>query len=662
MNERFAATPESIRRRAKRFEIAMWCFLATMSFGLGYALYRGSSFFPALRQAQHQFVPLERGDKVADFVSFVNDVITAWPQRLAAHPTSWVEFLAIVLAFVLGAVVFRVARKSPRGKLLTETGANSEQPRKRVQRALELSNSKSTLFKRIDHSDEAGYSKKMKAVFLPANFTQKLYRKFLDNVSEQLAFLIVHEEMHGSSSDNLLCSWGRSLAFLLTAISAALIASPIMMAAAAAFPTYLLRNLPFPVCLGLLATFIVVLLAFIAVAANGVLPNLVATREFFADALAARTLEIGPLSLPYEGTTDISRRGDVVAGWSTAIPGPDRRLHAKGIAPRTGALVASTVAMWVLVRSLILMLDPVWCYGVVSVFDAVYFGEVAVMSHTSPRRHTGLRDYGLVPWVTTILLTVLIPLSFVLIDRFSSTFGIASIIRPLWLAAVALPPFVLTAAVLLWSHTTAVSPHDPDEIDRFPPRYVGIGPIVQFVAAVPSYVWSYTMAGIALFTWSTTLAAWSGEGSFPPPSFMVDVLTLPICAAIAIVVVKNFRILNPWSVAGEVIFGVIAFPLFVYTTMTTMLAAALSPPGNSGPPLDVGLFVRIFFSHPTELLMKAFAVGSVVSVILLASWEMRYRFHTHTSLFKIVRARFALILEQIGARIGRHWILGMIRS
>lgn len=309
-----------------------------------------------------------------------------------------------------------------------------------MQRALELSNSKSTLFKRIDHSDEAGYSKKMKAVFLPANFTQKLYRKFLDNVSEQLAFLIVHEEMHGSSSDNLLWSWGRSLAFLLTAISAALIASPIMMAAAAAFPTYLLRNLPFPVCLGLLAAFIVVLLAFIAVAANGVLPNLVATREFFADALAARTLEIGPLSLPYEGTTDISRRGDVVAGWSTAIPGPDRRLHAKGIAPRTGALVASTVAMWVLVRSLILMLDPVWCYGVVSVFDAVYFGEVAVMSHTSPRRHTGLRDYGLVPWVTTILLTVLIPLSFVLIDRFSSTFGIASIIRPLWLAAVALPP------------------------------------------------------------------------------------------------------------------------------------------------------------------------------------------------------------------------------
>lgn len=152
------------------------------------------------------------------------------------------------------------------------------------------------------------------------------------------------------------------------------------------------------------------------------------------------------------------------------------------------------------------------------------------------------------------------------------------------------------------------------------------------------------------------------RGFFPPPSFMVDVLTLPICAAIAIVVVKNFRILNPWSVAGEVIFGAIAFPLFVYTTMTTMLAAALSPPGNSGPPLDVGLFVRIFFSHPTELLMKAFAVGSVVSVILLASWEMRYRFHTHTSLFKIVRARFALILEQIGARIGRHWILGMIRS
>ena len=170
------------------------------------------------------------------------------------------------------------------------------------------------------------------------------------------------------------------------------------------------------------------------------------------------------------------------------------------------------------------------------------------------------------------------------------------------------------------------------------------------------------MEGIALFTWSTTLAVWSGEGSFPPQSFMVDALALPICAAIAVLVVKNFRILNPWRAAGEVICGVIACTLFAYAGMTMKLVATLSPPGDSGPPLDVGLFVKTFLSHPMELVMKAFFVGSLVSVILLGSWEMRYRFHTDTSLFNILRARFALILEQIGARIGRHWLLGMIRS
>jgi hypothetical protein len=657
MDKRFASTSESILRHAKRFEIATWFFLATMSLGLGYALYIGSSFFLALRQAQFQFAQLEQEDKVAGFVPFVNDVIATWPQRLAAIPTSWIELVAIVLAFVLGMGTFRIVRKSPRGKLLIEISPDSVLLRDRVQRALELSRSKSSLFVRTDNGEEAGYSKKMRAVFLPVSFAQKLYRKLLDNAPEQLAFLVVHEELHGASSDNLLWSWGRSLTFLLTAISAALIASPIMMAAAAAFPAKLVQSLPFPLCFGLVTLFIVVLLAFIGTVTNGVLPNIAATREFFADALAAHTPEIGPQSLPYEGTTDSSRRGNIMAGWSMIIPGPDRRLHARGITPRTGALAASTVAMWVLVRSLILMLDPDSWLGVVWVFDAAYLMEIAAILYSLPRRHVGLRDYGILPWVTTIILTILIPLSFVVIDKFCSAYGIASIIRPLWLAAVAIPPFAIIAAILLWRRATAVLHHDHEEIDRLPPRLIGIGQVAQLIAAMPSYIWSYTTAGLALFTWCTTLAAWSSLSSYSMQSFLFDALSLPICAVLAIIVAKNFRALHPWSAAVEAISGVIAFTLFAYATMSMIIAAAQSPPGNSGPPFNFGLFVLIFLSHPTELVTKALGAGSLVGAVLLASWEMRFRFHTHTSLFKILKVWLASSLQDAGTQIRNHWRL-----
>jgi hypothetical protein len=637
MNDSLAITPESILLRARRFEIAMWSFLATMSVGLGYALYKGASFFPALRQAQLQFAKLERANDIAGFVPFVNGVIETWPERLAAFPATRVELLAIVLAFVLGMAAYRTVRKSPKGEPLLEARPGSTLLRERVGRALELASSKISLFVRIDGAVEAGYIKTRNAVYLPADFTQKLYRKLLDDVPEQLAFLIVHEKRHGASSDNLLWSWGRSLAFLLTAMSATLIASPIMMGAVAAFPAELARNLPFPLSFGLVTVFIVSLLAFIGAVTNGALPNLAAAREFFADALAAHTPGIGPQSHPYEGATDMSRCGDMAAGWDMRICGPDRRLHVTGIAPRTGALAASTIAVWVLVRTLILMLDPTAWHGVVWVFDAAYLVEISAMLYSLPRRRAAARDYGLLPWVATIVLSGLIVLSFALIDKVYGAYGIASIIRPSWLAVLAIPPFAAAAAVLLWQRATAVPRHDLEDIDRLPPRRVGTAPVAQLLAAVPSYVWSYTMAGVALFTWSATLAGWWFKGFFSTQSLMVDGVALPICAAAAIIVAKNFRSPNPKSVAGEAISGAIVLALFIYAVLTMIDAVAQSPPGNSGPPFNYGLFVQIFFSPPTELVAMALGAGGVVGFLLLLSWEMRFRLHTHSSLFGSLR-------------------------
>ncbi len=623
---------ESIQSRAKRFEAAAWLFLITMSLGLGYALYMGTSFFSALRQAQYQYAELNHSDNAAGIAPFVNNVIATWPERLAAYPATWIELIAVVLAFVLGLSAFWVFRKLPKGELLLKVCAGSGLVRERVEKASELAKSATPLFV-TDVGDEAGFSKRKNALFVPAGFTQKLYRKHLENAPQQLAFLIAHEKAHGVSSDNLLWSWGRSLSFLLTAMSAALIASPIMMASVALLPIERIRFLPFSLQLGLCWLFVSVLLAFIGVITHGALPNLAAAREFFADMVAAHTLGIGPRSLPYEGIGDVSRRGDMATGWNMTISPPDRWLHVRGIAPRTGALAASTVAIWCLIRTLILMVDPLALRGVVWLFDAAYLLEIAVMLLSLPQRRVDARGYGLLPWVATIMLMGLIALSFALIDDAYSSYGIVKIIRPAWLAAEIIPPFVTAIAILLWERATSVVHGDLEAIDRLPPRRIGVGPILQLVASVPAYVWSYATASVALSVWCATLASAMSEGFFYRQSFLFDAASMPICAAPALLAVRNFRMPSPSSAALEACCGVVTFTLSFYAMIIMYLVAAQAPPGISGAPFHYGVFAQTFLTPPAGVVEISQRVGGIFGAVLLASWEMRYRLQTHSSLF-----------------------------
>jgi len=640
MVEPFTEPPELIRRRAKRFEIAMWFFLATISLGLGHTLFLGSSFFPALRQAQFQYAELDIADNVAGIVPFVNAVIATWPERLAAFPATRKDVAAILLAFVLGTAAFLVVIRPPKGDPLLETYPDPERQRRLVRCALELANSNVLLFKRTDGGKSAEYCRKQNAIYLPADFAQVLERKHSDNAAEQLAFLILHEKAHDSTSDNFLWSWGRSLAFLLTGVSATLIATPIMFAAAAVFPAELAQILPFPLSLGLLFLFSLALLGFIGAVTHGVLPNLAAAREFFADTLATRTLDISPQSLPYKGSTDIASRGDIGAGWSMNTSGPDRALHAKGIAPRTGALAASALPMWMLVRTLILMLDPTARYGMVWLFDAAYLIAIAVMLHNLPRHRAGTRDYGFLPWAATIILVGIISASFALIDEACRIYGIATIMPPSWLATIAVPPVVVTAAALLYYRAASVPHKDIQDIDRLPPRFPGIGPAARLVAAVPSYIWSYTVAGLALLTWCTTLASWgSGDFSATQQYFVFDAVSLPVCALFALLVVKNFREPRPWSAACEAGAGVIVLALFIYTDVCMILAAAQAPPPNSGPPFDMSLFTQIFLSPPPYVVTTTLIITAIAGLLLTASWEFRYRYLTEESLFASLKRR-----------------------
>lgn len=621
MNEPFAATVESIRRHAWRFEIAMWSFLAITSIGLGYALWKGLSFFPALRQALFQFAPLEQGDDVMHFAPFVNDVVATWPERLRDfQPNLFDASVTIGLVFLLEWLVFRLMRRLPRGKLLIETRPDNKQIQERAERALELAGVNRLLFERTDNGSEAGATDNV--VYLPQEFTQKLDLKHLSNASEQLAFLIVHETTHSTTSDNVLWASGRSLALLLTALSVMCLAGPLLMALTTIFPAILVRTLPFLLSLSLVLLLGVFLLAFIGAVANAVLPNLTASREFFADAIAACSL--GLQALPYDGYEEGSRRGDMVTAWSMTVPAPDRWLHARGIAPRTGALAAFTVAMWGIVRTAILMLAPMSRYGVVWVFDLACLGMIAVMVYSLPRHQISSRHYSFLPWMATLVLLGLVPLAFALTDKFFRLHGITSIISVSWLAVVTIPPFVIAVTALLWRRATAVLHITLEDIDRLRPRCVRIGPVIRLVSAVPSYVWSYTMGGVALVTWCTTLLTWSaGDGLF-----VFNVVCLPICIGIAILVAKNFTMPSYKTAAIEAIIGISVFALIVYMGGIMIRVSTLKPPENSGPLFDNDLLMQTLLSPPADVIAISSVASVGAGVILLVSWWARFRlFH-----------------------------------
>src|SRR5262245_5419001 len=96
----------------------MWAYLGIMTVGVVYALWKGASFFPALRQAQFQFASVrDRGD-VSAYAPFVSGVIDTWPERMAQFPPGLPTLCIIVGGFLLGTLAFWLVRSRPRGRVI----------------------------------------------------------------------------------------------------------------------------------------------------------------------------------------------------------------------------------------------------------------------------------------------------------------------------------------------------------------------------------------------------------------------------------------------------------------------------------------------------------------------------------------------------------------
>lgn len=601
----------------------MWAYLAVIVIGVSYMLWKGATFFPALKQAQFQFAKwLQEGD-VSQFAPFVNQVVASWPERMAVFPPGWNTACAIALGYAFGTLAFFLVRRAPRGKPL-ENGRNpGGLLPQRVQLAYTLAGVQPPLMVRTDGAGEA--VGKDGAIYLPRWFAQKLDRKWLPNAAQQLAYVIVHETAHAAGYDNLLWSFGRTLVLIMTVLTATLLATPVMLFTVIAAPGALSSLLSGSFFLVLVAVTGAVVLGFIGAVMNAMFANLAAVREFFADAVA--TSVVGRSGLPYEGMDDEQRRGTLATGWSASASPPDRRLHAIGTTPRARSLAASAIAAWIAVRGAILMLDPSSGQGPILLFDAACTAAVIAMLSALPARAKGVRDYGWLPWLATFGLIILLPITFASIAAFAQINGVVGLISDGWLAVLAWPPVVVAAAVFAWQARR----RDFDDIapiDRLPPRARVLRAAVYLIAAVPSFAVSFATAVLLLFSLSLLVsdllgASISGRLDLTKISWL-DAIPLP-AFAVVLLLTKNMSSPSRATILLETFIAATSVAITIYVSAVMYVVAAATSPTISAPVVDMAEFTRVFMSFPPALVLSSLTMAVVAGAILSISWWARYR-------------------------------------
>ncbi len=598
----------------------MWSYLVCIALGFCFALLRGASFFPALRQAQFQFAHLLQSNDVSGYAPFVRGVVRTWPDRLAAYPVAAGTVFAIAWAFAIPALSFRLWRRRPRGLRLEESYAPGTRAATRLLRARELAGFDGPLFERSDAPPFAAASGG--AVFLPRSLTQRLDRKLLENASMQVAFVIRHETIHSSTSDNLLWTFGPTLTALLTGVAGLLIASPIIYAIVGAIPNHWVALAPAWVWFAIVGIVAAAVLAYLGSAIAGLLPSMFAAREFFAD--DAATALVGPGGLPQVGTDDERRVGTSLEGWRIGIAPPDRHLHTIGLSPRTACLAASAISTWTVVRTAILMLDPARVPFATLALDLGSIVTITSMLLALPRRALKSRDYGVLPWLVAISLPVILMGLFAELRSSMASLNLPPVV-PRWLAfEIGVPPLVvgcLTCAILRWrTSSTAVLA----AVDVIPPQWPRIRVVAWRFLAMPALVSSYAAGGFVLLTAVTTLGFWTVGYLGPRTILIQNALTLPFELPFIALVAKNLASPTIRSAATEVIAVAVGAGLLLYLNYVITAVAMRSVPGNSGAPVDGAAVLASLEALPLWTALQAGLLTLVLLVLLGLSWWPRY--------------------------------------
>ncbi len=606
-----------MRGNSSRFEAAMWVYLGSAMTGITYALWKGASFFPAMRQAEFQFIPIEQSGNFDDYTPFVNSVISTWPQRIAAYPSTWAVLASVAWMIVIVAVAFRLTLSHPRGRPLSEA-FTSEAAGRVISRARNLARFDGLLFERTDGLTVAGAGNR--SVYLPITLTQKIGRRLVVNAAEQVAFVIRHEISHSSSSDNALWSFGRTLAVVTTGVIGTLLVQPLIMMFAMLLP--IIAGGPLAIYLPVIACLAAGSLALLGLVTSGLLPSLTAAREFFADQAAVSL--VGADALPYEGAGDRLLVGTVADEWRMGALSPDRRLHTIGIAPATGALAAFSIGTWAMIRTIILMVDYDRGFVATSALDLCCLASLIVMLGCLPKPVAAARQRGLLAWLLLALVVTMVFVLFGEIRSFSASFGVTQIVTMPWLIDLALPPAAAAVAILCWRRPTAAAGVLTD-VDRLRPGFPRPTRIALVLLSLPSIFASYAVGSFALMNSATTLGSWCFGDFGDAPALLQNAVGLLVALAFIWLVARNMTLSNVWAYAAELVAAAFVGGLMVYFGLVLIQLPRSAPLGPSGPPVDVPSAETALMSLPRSPVIIALTVFTGLLLLLAGPFWARYR-------------------------------------
>jgi hypothetical protein len=607
------------RRRSSRFIWAGRAFFLSAGAGLLYAGFRAMSFLPALRDAQFQTDAVRRAEGVEAYAAAWRNVAATWGERVAQYPVSLFEWLGFFSVFVIVAVLLWLYRDHPQGKPIV---LKDPEVRRRFAAALALHGRPVHLYERTDNQfDAAGGGHR---VYLPATLIDRLMRKRNDNAIQQLLFVLEHEALHHDALDNVFVAIGRSIVLVATAIIAVFTTNFIIAGFAFLFPT------PWICVTGDIGTIIFVFAAVVlylfatAALVNGFNATFYGVREFFADVIPAE--HIKRAEILYAHTDDPDQRGTALAAWSLLPPPPDRVEHILGVTPRVAALAAFATALWVTLRMLILVVDPVSATGPIWGFDLIAVVPLGVMLAQLPRRAKGRIDYGLIPWMATF--SVIGPLIAAAwgLDYAAQHFIKFGALNRLWLAAVTVPPVLVTVAFALYTLIPANGAVPPSLPPFHRPRRPQLRRLSLWLFALPSIIASYLIATYALYLLGALVtkvsAALVGTSTWSV-IYAVDLAGAAVAALLLSLILRNLSTTSAGTAWSEAVLD--CFVVGLAATVFTLIYQAQLSAVQSQRAFGMEVLTEVLSSSWPALATLLLVATSVTAVVLVPSWWARVR-------------------------------------
>lgn len=621
---------EEVRLRARsgassRTVLAYAAFLAVVLVIFQWAALEAAAFMPALNAAQLEFAYVLGGDP-AVYGQFARSVFESWPGRIAAAraavaPADAIQFAA---ALAIGTAAFYLTLSRPRGQSLLR---DQTVPARLADAAREAIASFGAYSDMVRSTPRRPFSEAFAlrgTLYLPAAFVERAFAPLTAATGRaRLDFVMAHEFVHRLGFDNLAHSFLRCFFLVVLAAAGGFLVTPLVLSATLAMPRPLVTALgpngsaALVAFIGLSALFVCAASAWLA------LSGYAAVREFHADRVALAT--VGENGFPYVPGANGEEYGTRFAPWSRRIALAERRLHAQGWTPRGHALVAGLFAIWLIGRSVLMIVAGDVVAGPVWLLDAACLGAIGLVWRELPAAPRGAGAYTL-PWLALAATCAIVFLGIAGMVGLAASVGGFELGSAAWRLGFSWPLLIvmLLALFMALRELTGRGGASPSSLPR-----AALSPATAVVAllAVPGLVASLFLGGFALMMASrvgTGIAASLIAGDRDPLVYLLYLAPGTLLFLLVWLVVRNLVAPGRISAATEVVFVGLFGAALAYMAAAGQQTYA-DGPAEPGRELDPALVMDVAGSPTAEMAAAGLAGFVLFAILALLSWWPRWK-------------------------------------